>query len=161
MRNPLKQFVPSSVCLKCEGCCRFNLSDSPWRPKAGQLERIEKTDNQGYLTTKANEGKHQCVYFESKDNSCQIYANRPFECALYPFILSKTTNAVEVYVHLACPYVQEKELVREFDDYVTYLKETLNNQEFLEFINKNSRMLHDYSSFIRELKYLFDLKLSL
>ena len=31
----LKQFVPSEVCLKCKGCCRYKEADSAWRPKLG------------------------------------------------------------------------------------------------------------------------------
>ena len=157
MNPSLKQFVPSAVCLKCDGCCRFNLSDSPWRPKTGQAESITGIDAQGYLKTIEALGHHQCVHFNPKDNTCGIYLQRPFECSLYPFILSKNSEGIKMYVHLACPYVQEQELKEGFKQYALYLQEFFNQPVHKDFFKTNSRLLHDYSSFKDELKYLFDI----
>jgi Fe-S-cluster containining protein len=41
MLKNFKQFVPSNVCLKCDGCCRFKESDSRWRPYIGLSEMKE------------------------------------------------------------------------------------------------------------------------
>ena len=40
----LKQFVPSEVCLKCNGCCRYKQADSVWRPKLGQKDQRHLAD---------------------------------------------------------------------------------------------------------------------
>ncbi|MEI7998188.1 MAG: YkgJ family cysteine cluster protein [Candidatus Omnitrophota bacterium] len=155
MISQLKQFVPSSVCLKCEGCCRFHLNDSTWRPKVGQEEVQEGVDTQGYLKTVSRNNQHQCVYFKQADYTCGIYAQRPFECAVYPFVLSQSARGLEVYVHLACPYVQENEVSPQLQDYGAYLKEFFTLPQTKVFLKENSRLLHDYSVFKDELKLVF------
>jgi len=150
----LKSFVPSEVCLKCDGCCRYKEADSIWRP-AGGIKTIQTC------------GKHFCEFFNGKDSTCGIYAKRPFECSLYPFIISKTPDAVKVYAHLGCPYVQDH-LPRavlmpdirgssDFDAYVVYLKEFFRRAETKGFLSRNKSMFHDYSFYAPELLHLFDL----
>ena len=155
MMSQLKQFVPSSVCLKCDGCCRFQLADSPWRPKTGEQELKEGIDSAGYVQTTLKNNHHQCVFFNPTDNTCGVYAKRPFECSLYPFVLSQNKRGLEVYMHLACPYIQEKELSPELQEYADYLKEFLGQPQAKDFLKSNSRLLHDYSAFENELKFLF------
>ena len=154
----IKQFVPSSVCLKCDGCCRFQLADSPWRPKTGQQEAVEGTEKAGYVKTVARDGRHQCVHFNHDDNTCGVYAKRPFECSLYPFVLSKSSRGIELFVHLACPYVQENQLKPEIRDYADYLKEFFNQPRTKTFLKNNSRLLHDYSPYKKELQHLFSIE---
>ena len=92
-----------------------------------------------------------------EDNTCGIYTKRPFECSLYPFILSQTPDAVKVYVHLSCPYVQDHLSRAGFDAYVAYLKEFFRREDIREFLSRNKAMFHDYSSYAPELLHLFDL----
>lgn len=158
MFSSLKQFVPSSTCLKCEGCCRFLLSDSPWRPKTGQQEMDHDIDELGYVKTTPQGQHHQCVFFNKKDGSCGIYSNRPFECALYPFVVSGSKEGVKVYMHLACPYLQDKETSKELENYIAYLKDFFNQSSSKEFLKNNSRLLHDYSPFENELRFLFTIE---
>jgi Fe-S-cluster containining protein len=155
MISQLKQFVPSSVCLKCEGCCRFQLADSPWRPKAGQQEITEGLDAAGYLKTIPQDNHYQCVYFNKVDSTCGVYSKRPFECAVYPFVISQSAQGFKVYMHLACPHIQDKETSQELKEYVAYLRDFFNYPSTLEFLKKNNRLLHDYSEFEPELKLLF------
>ena len=141
----LKSFVPSEVCLKCDGCCRYKEADSIWRP-AGGIKTIQTC------------GKHFCEFFNGKDNTCGIYAKRPFECSLYPFIISKTPDAVEVYAQLSCPYVQDYLPHADFDAYVAYLKEFFSRAKTKEFLSRNKAMFQDYSLYAPELLHLFDLE---
>jgi len=162
----LKQFVPSEVCLKCQGCCRYKQDYSVWRPKLGEEDKKDLAalihsgdilDSYGYLKTIQNCGQHFCKFLNPQNNTCGIYDKRPFECSLYPFILSQTPDAVKVYVHLSCPYVQDYLPRAVFDSYVTYLKEFFRNPEIRQFLSANKQMFHDYSSFAPELLHLFDL----
>jgi hypothetical protein len=162
----LQQFVPSEVCLKCDGCCRYKEPDSAWRPKLGQEDQsnlaalitaADVLDKQGYIKTIQSCGEHFCRFLNGGDNTCGIYTKRPFECSLYPFIISQETDAVKVYVHLACPYVQEHLPRANFDAYVVYLKEFFHLAPTIEFLSRNKAMFHDYSVYAPELLHLFDL----
>jgi len=162
----LKQFVPSEICLKCNGCCRYKEADSAWRPKLGANDQQsladliiagDVLDTQAYIKTIQTCGEHFCRFLNGVDNTCSIYTKRPFECSLYPFILSKTPDVVKVYVHLSCPYVQDHLPRAEFDAYVVYLKGFFRRMDIRDFLSQNNIMFHDYSFFAPELLHLFDL----
>ena len=162
----LQQFVPSHVCLKCDGCCRFKTADSSWRPKVGQEEKAkigmaagaDFTDAQAYIKTIEDCGNQLCRFFNKGDSTCQIYDRRPLECALYPFILSKHAQGVQVYVHLACPYIQDHQSDVALENYIDYLRTFFAAEGTRDFLRKNRGLLHDYTPFDMELKFLFTLE---
>ena len=119
---------------------------------------MEGIDDKGYLKTVLQDKHHQCTYFNKVDSTCGIYSKRPFECSLYPFIVSGTPGGVKVYMHLACPYIQEKEVSLELQAYASYLKEYFQQPSTRNFLKNNSRLLHDYSAFEVELKFLFNIE---
>ena len=94
-------------------------------------------------------------FLNGADNTCGIYTKRPFECSLYPFILSQTPDAVKVYVHLSCPYVQDHLPRADFDAYVAYLKEFFRRADIREFLSHNKAMFHDYSPYAPELLHFY------
>ncbi len=162
----LNQFVPSEVCLKCDGCCRYKEADSIWRPKLGQDDQEhlaalitggDVLDDKAYIKTIQSCGKHFCKFLNGADNTCGIYSERPFECSLYPFILSKTPDTVRLYVHLSCPYVQDHLGRPEYDTYVAYLYQFFHRTDMMKLLVRNQSMFHDYSPFAPELLHLFDL----
>ena len=152
MNIALEQFVPSHVCLKCEGCCRYASEDSLWRPK---WDKKEFVDDQDYVTTIQDCGKHLCRFLNKGDNTCLVYSARPFECALYPFILSKKGKTIEVYVHLACPYVQDNQANPALDQYITYLRDFFKTPETIAFLKRQRHLIHDYASVMVELQHVF------
>jgi Fe-S-cluster containining protein len=162
----MKQFVPSEICLKCNGCCRYKEEGSAWRPKLGAGEQADLADlitagdvldAQNYIKTAQVCGGHYCKFLNQGDNTCGIYAKRPFECSLYPFILSQTPDGVKLYVHLSCPYVQDHMAHEEYDAYVAYLKGFFRRGDVREFLLLNKGMFHDYSPYAIELLYLFEI----
>ena len=95
----IKQFILQEVCLECQGCCRFKEQDSVWSPCLldeeiqnfldknipplclsldKKLMPIPNTQGQGHI----------CPLFDVQVNKCKIYEFRPFECQLYPFLIS-------------------------------------------------------------------------
>ena len=167
MIDQLKQFVPSAVCLQCDGCCRFKAADSPWRPKLGAEEakglaaRITQAgwlDDDGHIRTLRHCGQDLCRFFDPADHTCKVYDDRPFECALYPFVLSRSDAGVEVYVHLSCPYVQDAEASAMMEEYVAYLKGYFQTPPVLDFLKRNAALVHDYSPFLMELQHLFTIE---
>jgi len=178
MIKDLKQFVPSSVCLKCDGCCRFKESDSRWRPYIAAKEMKEAahpnlTDkifgkhvvgpDSRINTTPCGFGAdaegHLCHFLNPKDNTCGIYHARPFECQLYPFLLGRESGKAVLYVHLNCPHVQEHWNGQGYKEYAQYLQEFFKRKDVVSFLKENPSLLADYSAFRNELDQVCTLSL--
>jgi len=158
--HEVPQFVPQKVCLSCDGCCRFKDHNSSWRPKVSKEEVGPKIapqdlDDEGRVKTVSCGGKIQCKFFHVVDNTCGIYTQRPFECALYPFLLMKEAGGVALGVHLSCPHIQEKWPGEEFENHVNKLKEYFHRPEILSFIQNNPSLLGDYTNYAEEVERLF------
>lgn len=163
MFENLPQFVSQDACLSCDGCCRFKEQNSSWRPKVAQEELDEilhqELDENGRIKAAECRGRFQCTHFCAENNTCRIYEQRPFECSLYPFLLIGEGEAVAVGVHLSCPYVQEKWQDADFKSHVEGLQRYFQQQEVLEFIQRNRSLLGDYSGCEQEVECLFDLQM--
>lgn len=171
MLKDFQQYVPSEVCLKCDGCCRFKEEQSSWRPKAvvgekdqgGLAEEIfskDSLDQDGHIkTVPCHSGGYQCSFFQPDGNSCGIYRQRPFECQLYPFILTKDNQETVMDVHLNCPYVQETRNTPPFNRYVLYLQGYFKKREVIDFIRNNPTLVGDYALYQHELERLFVINL--
>ncbi len=163
----LKQFVPSEVCLKCDGCCRFKEERSPWRPKVAK-EEIQ-TAKKGlaeeifskaimldhHIKTVSCQGHHLCSFFEAKTNTCRIYPTRPFECQLYPFVMTRSNVETILTVHHHCPFIQQKRHSQDFQEYVDYLKRFFADPEVAGFLDRNPALMGEYPEHEEELEYLF------
>lgn len=174
MITDMKQFVPSHVCLGCDGCCRFKEEDSSWRPRITDSEKKQISTKPGladkifskvkvgadkHILTVPCHGLHICTFFNPDHNTCGIYHARPFDCQLYPFVLTQNQGKATVAVHLHCPHVQEKISSEEFARYVTYLRGLFARQDVITFLQKNPFLIGDYSPYRDELEDLFDLNL--
>ena len=171
MLKDLKQFVPTEVCLKCDGCCRFKEETSVWRPKVVAGEKLEGglaeeifsrnlIDQSGRVkTVSCHGGGYQCSFFQAEGNTCGIYRQRPFECQLYPFVLTKENNQPVIAVHLHCPFIQETRNTPEFDRYVQYLQEFFSRSEVTDFVRKNPALVSDYQQYRQELECMFTVNL--
>jgi len=166
MLEHFKQFVLSSVCLACDGCCRFRDTQSAWRPKLGVGEQnadasgccySDALDTGRFLKTDTKEGVHFCQQLTHADNSCRIYPSRPFECQLYPFLLVREGSGVALGVHLACPFIQEHRYGKSFMDYVDFLHEFFRRPEVQIFLGANRIHFETYQTFRPEIEMLFSL----
>lgn len=147
----IKQFVPSPVCLKCDGCCHYDLPESIWRPK---WDKAQFVDDHDYITTIQDCGDHLCRFFNKGDKTCRVYEDRPFECALYPFVLSSKGQGIDLYVHLACPYIQDNQTNPQLTAYIDYLKDFFAKAETLGFLKRQRHLIHDYTPALVELQYV-------
>ncbi len=161
------QFVPQEVCLSCDGCCRFTEPESPWRPKIAQEEIEGKDSSEGifskdldrdhYIKTQEHQEQFRCTFFHASDHICHVYQCRPFECRLYPFLLTQKEGFPAVSVHLSCPYVQEQLNSDGFKDQVEELKKYFRQSNVLAFIQRNPSLLGEYPQSEQEIEYLFTL----
>ena len=164
MIKDLPQFVSQKVCLSCEGCCRFREQNSSWRPKMAQEEIngeegvfAQELDGNNCIRTVECRGQFRCTFFHTEDNVCHIYAYRPFECRLYPFLLTKHGGDAAISVHLSCPHIQEKWQSEDLNSYVEDLRKYFQQEEVLEFVRRNPSLPGDHSKHEQEIEHLFDL----
>ena len=85
-----------------------------------------------------------CPFLNIADNKCKIYAIRPFECQLYPFLLTLRGKKVILTVDLNCPYAKEKANSQEFKDYTEYLSAYLNAPAQIKILKENPQVLQAY-----------------
>ncbi|MDD5108389.1 MAG: YkgJ family cysteine cluster protein [Candidatus Omnitrophica bacterium] len=161
----MKQFVPQEFCLKCKGCCRFKDADSVWSPCLLDEEIQDLLDKKGIpaasisikrrLQLIANpEGPDFiCPFLSSPDNKCKIYATRPFECQLYPFLINLRKGKVLLTVDLNCPYAYEKINNQEAKDYIIYLTTYLNSPKIIKMLKDNPQIIQAYEE-VREITEL-------
>ncbi len=154
----LNQFVDQETCLACKGCCRFKEERSLWRPRLleSEIQGIaqEFVDKDFRIKAIVSKGKNICSFLDEEKHYCQIYSKRPFECALYPFMVIKKQEGFFVAMHLACPAIQEKRESKEFDSYLSELKIffcSIQNKEELK------KMATIYSDSSKELEILFSI----
>lgn len=166
-------FVSLRECLACQGCCRFQSAESPWRPRVSAQEiramcaRVsEETQypispadfDAGHVRAREHNGQAQCVFLNPTDNKCRIYENRPMECQFYPFLFLKKEGRVWVGVHLSCPAVQEKCHTPFFTNYLSGLKIYFQSQEAVDSLKTCIASGGDYAAYADEIDELFPLE---
>jgi uncharacterized protein len=162
----IEQFVDSKTCLRCQGCCRFKEIDSAWGPaflkeetasaKAHHLllEAIGK-NNKLKLKKAAGQECFVCHFLDLKDNSCGIYAFRPFECQLYPFLINLDQGRIYLSVDPGCPFVQEHLDSALLKTHASRLFEFLDTKECRAMLKNNPQIIQAYGNLLN----LFELKL--
>ena len=161
MEFDLKQFVPSKVCFSCDVCCRFNEQDSVWTPSLADIDiqRLSKelVSKDKKLKTQVFKDIFVCSCFEPKNNNCKIYASRPFECRLYPFLLAKNDGRIFLGLDTKCPFAKEKKGSEELKQFKKYLLELIKQNDIKAVISNNPQLIADYKDdvvFLEELNFL-------
>lgn len=164
----IKQFVPQEFCLRCKGCCRFAQADSVWLPCLLDEEiqvLIDKKDIPACSISKEKrilpvasqqEGGFLCAFLNAQGNKCKIYALRPFECQLYPFLINLRGKRIVLTVDLNCPYIRENIKNKEFKDYCDYLAAYLNSPQQIRMLKDNPQIVQAYE----EVSEIIELKIS-
>jgi len=156
MKQEVPQLIKNGQCKECEGCCRFSHKKNVWTPKLSQEESASNCLKE--LDTVEFEGQFKCRFL-SANNLCQVYNDRPFECMLYPFILTIKNNKVFVSAHLSCPYILDKRYSKEFSGYIKELNDYFKKETTLSFLRNNPQLIADYSSYQSEIEELFQIGL--
>lgn len=171
----LPQLVPQEICLSCQGCCRYKEAEGLWRPKISleelkgneyKIDLIGALGKDAYINTVEEKGQNRCSFLDLKTNKCGVYTGRPFECRLYPFLLTPSPSLKEkekngrvaVSVHLSCPYVQQSRYSAEFEKHVSILKAYLSGEGRARFLQNNPALVGDYSEYRGEIEELFTLE---
>jgi Fe-S-cluster containining protein len=153
----IRQFVPQEACLKCQGCCRFSQVDSIWSPCLLDEEiqdLLDKDIPPALISTDKKirpvahpQGKgFICTFFNTQENKCKIYAYRPFECQLYPFLINLRGKKVLLTVDLNCPYIKDKLETKELKEYSEYLASFLNSPSQVRILKENPHLIQAYEA---------------
>ncbi|MCM8798724.1 MAG: phosphatidylglycerol lysyltransferase domain-containing protein [Candidatus Omnitrophica bacterium] len=152
----IPQLIPQEICLKCENCCRFSEEFSPWSPYIlkGERECFNSQEVLPFfiksyginLKLKKEKDFFVCPFFDLAYKKCSLYALRPFDCALYPFILFYHQNYSQVLlgIDLQCPYLStlKKEVLFNFALRIKKIVE----EEILEMIYEHPGVIMDYQT---------------
>ena len=127
----LKQFVPSEFCLSCCGCCRFAEKKTVWAPSRYNLTKFRDC----YICSRLN----------LNSNRCGVYAVRPLDCQLYPFLLVRRSGKLHIGLHKSCRFIDERRPKgEEISGYSEYLKRELGGRSFAAALKRNPRIAADY-----------------
>lgn len=151
----IKQLIPQGFCLKCRNCCRFSKQNSVWAPCLldeeiqGLLDKDMppasiSIDKRLCLIMHPEQEGFICPFLDAQSNKCKIYDSRPFECQLYPFLLSLRNKKVLLTVDLNCPYVKENLNAPAFKEYSECLAKFLNSPRQLAILKNNPRIIQAY-----------------
>lgn len=157
----LDQWIPSSVCLECRGCCRYSQSSGVWAPFF-LYEEITELVNENLLScclfshANVNQGRGGriqavksgdhffCPCFDVERNACNIYSRRPLDCQLYPFLLARKGDEAFLAVDKKCPHVAPNRKGPEWAAYRAYLRSILESETFLACAQKDPDIVADY-----------------
>ena len=151
----IKQFVPQGFCLKCRGCCRFKELDSVWAPCLLDEEiqvlldkdippALISLDRRIRPVSNPKEEGFICSFLNLTDNKCKIYAFRPLECQLYPFLIGLRDKKVLLTVDLNCPYAKEHLNSEAFKQFTQYLSAFLNSPKQVRMLKDNPQIIQAY-----------------
>ncbi|HQP91708.1 MAG TPA: hypothetical protein PLU24_03440, partial [Candidatus Omnitrophota bacterium] len=85
-----------------------------------------------------------CPCFDEPANKCKIYIKRPFDCALYPFLLTKKGNSAFLAFDNKCPYVQRSKKTFKAAIFKRYVKNFLESKKFITLAKNNPDIAGDY-----------------
>jgi Fe-S-cluster containining protein len=170
----IKSFVSSDQCLTCRGCCIFDGDEAEWLPHISTKEfeslgvgrrtsdeapdTRNSTPNRHILPTVTLDGCRRCVFLNPSDHRCRAYEKRPFECRLYPFLLSNESGRLRVYAHLGCPFVSQERESDRWRKQTEQLRSYFSKPQTREHVLAHAAIFPDYSSFSGEIEWLFDVE---
>ena len=138
----IKQYVSQDFCLRCLGCCRYNCNSSIWAP--GLLAQEEKELNLKKIELIAYRHSYICCFLDLETNLCLIYAQRPLECWLYPFLLNRCGRKLFLGLDLNCPFAKGKTNSLEFKRYSDYLINYLKSPSVFTALSDNLQVFSSY-----------------
>jgi len=173
----LKQLVPGELCLKCDTCCRFSENGSIWGPQFSESEAkylVEnnilppavfmdqsKKDSNIKDSLELNLIEHEscfiCPCLDSSNHKCKIYKHRPFDCRLYPFLLTKKDNKFYLARDKKCPYFKSADRAV-VEEYIDYLKKELCRKGAIDFLIQNKELFSEYP--VQDLELFFPISIN-
>lgn len=151
------QFIPNEFCLTCRGCCRFAEYNSVWAPAVSKEEKNAlltagacatsfALHNRIKLIPGGVENNFICSFLEAKENKCRVYAHRPLECRLYPFLLNADDKRIFLAADKRCPYVLAHKGSPEFKSCAKKISRFFKSKDGQDILKKNPHFIQEYLS---------------
>ncbi len=163
----MEQFLKSEFCLgKCRCCCKFSQQDSVWSPSLLDCESAQFAKSnippavisqhkkinllpypqQNNDDLPAHIGQiFICPFLNPQDSKCKIYAWRPFECQLYPFLINQRGEKIFLAVDLGCPYARDNFNTKEFKEFSQYLAGFFSKPGQCDLLKNNPQIIQVYA----------------
>ena len=100
-------------CKNCDGrCCtsgkrKLHVVLTPReKDKFKDFSTTLKTTHGILLVLKKSESGN-CIFYDERKNLCKVYANRPFECRVYPLMIDFNGNIRFILDKTICPKIKE------------------------------------------------------
>lgn len=152
----IPQILDSATCLACKGCCRFSARESVWSPvlldeeiRSGTIPTtVIGSDKRIRLVNDTVEHRYLCPLLNVHDDSCTVYDQRPFECRLYPLLLTKAGASVWLAADPQCPYVEKNVHDPDFRDYVYTVAAFFSTDRGRSLLKDNAHLIQTYTGVI-------------
>lgn len=152
----IDQYIPSDTCLACDVCCRypkwttsfvpaFIKDEADVLPKNNPLICVGKKSDLKTPPCPHGEG-FICSFFDPGKNGCRIYAGRPFDCRLYPLMITYSEDYSSVILALDshCPYCRTRAGSPGFKAHADSVAGLLEKDLSVEMLNQNKHLIGDF-----------------
>jgi Fe-S-cluster containining protein len=148
------QILTSQQCLACRACCLFHQPEGDWSPRLtpeDAAELIKAAPDGAWRNDLSRivllpcQGASACSFLDVNDHHCRVYEARPFECRLYPFLISSEKSGFKVYAHLSCPGIDQLRAAGTWESSVAKIRAFFAQTDVQSFIHGNAVSFPDYS----------------
>ena len=150
--------------MKCRGCCLFHQPGGDWSPRltpedvAALMKAVPDgawRNGSDRIVLKSCKGAHACSFIDEKTHHCFVYGVRPFECRIYPFLVSSEKSGFKVYAHLSCPAIDQLRTAGAWEDALAKIKAFFGKMDVQAFVHRHAVNFPDYSLSKDEIEEVF------
>ena len=161
----IPQVLTSQQCSACRGCCLFRAPAGDWSPRltpddAAELMKAAPPgeawqDGTDRIVLMPCADGQACAFLDRKDHLCRVYPSRPFECGLYPFLLSSEKGGFKVYAHLSCPGIDLLRAAGTWESAVAKIRAFFMDADVRSFVHRHAASFPDYALSQDEIEEVF------
>jgi len=154
----IAQLIPQDICLSCDVCCRYAEQFSIWTPFVlkEEVADFETYDIlPGFMETSCgtniravkNNGIYACPFFNKDGSACAIYNTRPFDCQLYPFVISYSQDyaAIILAADCQCPYIAGEKNATAVIKHAAALRDIIEKEEIATLVYENKGLIMNHA----------------
>ncbi len=151
-------------CQDCRGCCYFPEEETYFAPifTKEEIDIIGKTRKEmpvfkpfrdstnvfkiDIVHSTRKKGQKVCPFLDEKTHLCGVYAVRPFDCKIWPFMFMKNTDGRTVlasFMKDACP-ITDSFSTETYDEYKKNIFEFIKKEKGFDLLKTHPDLASDY-----------------